>query len=102
MKSRRRTRPSSGEAQDDASRKGYQIRTPQKGLLHERNVRFGSKADIAVRLRNFRFTPIADICSAQTNVRFGSLADICAAKRHVRFTPKADMCGALAMSALCQ
>ena len=35
----------------------------------ERNVRFGSLADILRCLRDVRFTPKADICSALAHVR---------------------------------
>jgi hypothetical protein len=37
--------------------KAYQIKAPQKGLLRESNVRFGSKADILRRKSHVCFTP---------------------------------------------
>jgi hypothetical protein len=36
-----------------------------------------------------RFGPFGDV-PRQRNVRFGSLADICGATEHVRFTPNSD------------
>ena len=40
------------------------------------DVRFGSKADIEVRLPDVRFTPKADIVEREWNVRFVPKADI--------------------------
>jgi hypothetical protein len=45
-------------------------------LQYHRNVRYGSKADIALAKSDVRFTPKADIAERQLDVRFVPKADI--------------------------